>query len=147
MSTTRYVDGTVRVEGEYKVNEASAYLLRQIRIQKRYKVFIPILIVVITMSKYPYVLEVQYRIPDSTVSLDDIKDIHHGKYLHIGYMRKIFKTKGDIIEYYDKHNMKLGMRSINAHGSMVSDWNPDTRLRYLVRAYHGECLQIAPFRE
>jgi hypothetical protein len=54
-----------------------------------------------------------------------------GKIKHVGYMKGTFKTKKDAVSYYDRHNPH--MRSINAHGDFCSDWDPNTKLLYIVR--------------
>ena len=54
-----------------------------------------------------------------------------GKFKHIGYMKAKFKTKKDAVSYYDRHNPH--MRSLNAHNNYKSDWNPNTKLLYIVR--------------
>ena len=54
-----------------------------------------------------------------------------GKFKHIGYMKAKFKTKKDAVLYYDRHNPH--MRSINAHNNYKSDWDPNTKLLYIVR--------------
>ena len=50
---------------------------------------------------------------------------------HIGYMKGKFKTKKDAVSYYDRHNPH--MRSLNAHNTYISDWDPNTKLLYIVR--------------
>jgi hypothetical protein len=67
----------------------------------------------------------------------------NGKFEHIGYMNKIFKTKKNACEYYDKFNPH--MRSLDAHNNWISDWVPKTFLRYIIRIYSGECLNIDKF--
>ena len=57
--------------------------------------------------------------------------VQGGKFKHIGYMKKTFKTKKDAALYYDKHNPH--MRSLNAHNTYISDWDPNTKLLYIVR--------------
>uniref|UniRef100_A0A6C0KDI6 Uncharacterized protein n=1 Tax=viral metagenome TaxID=1070528 RepID=A0A6C0KDI6_9ZZZZ len=59
----------------------------------------------------------------------------HGKYEHVGYMKAKFRTKKDAISYYDRHNQH--MRSLNALNTYYSDWDPDTKLLYIVRVDHG----------
>lgn len=66
-----------------------------------------------------------------------------GIYTHIGYMDKVFLSKQEACDYYDTHNKH--MRSLNAHGTWRSDWDPDTRFRYVIREYDGECMTIPPF--
>lgn len=86
-----------------------------------------------------YVLEVQlYHHHDSRMDgkLNGMKE-------HVGYMNKIFKTKQEAVKYYDLHNQH--MRSLNAHNTWVSDWDPDTQLIYVVRKYTGEIKKIVPF--
>ena len=56
----------------------------------------------------------------------------NGKIKHIGYMKVKFKRKKDAVSYYDKHKPK-GMRSLNAHNNYMSDWDPKTKLLYIVR--------------
>jgi hypothetical protein len=80
-----------------------------------------------------YILEVQRF--DSSVNPEEM-----GKFQHIGYMKKLFKTKKEAAEYYDDWNP--GMRKLNHHHTWCSDWNPTTHLRYIVREHHGEYLTI-----
>ena len=54
-----------------------------------------------------------------------------GKYKHIGYMKAKFKTKKDAVSYYDRHNPH--MRSLNTDKKYKSDWDPNTKLLYIVR--------------
>ena len=55
-----------------------------------------------------------------------------GKIKHIGYMKGKFKTKKDAVSYYDRHN--LDMRSLNgSDNNYCSDWDPKTKLFYIVR--------------
>ena len=81
------------------------------------------------MSKATYVLEVCEMIID-----EDGPDgwlAQGGKIKHIGYMKGHFKTKKDAVSYYDRHNPH--MRSLNAHNTYKSDWDPNTKLLYIVR--------------
>jgi hypothetical protein len=55
----------------------------------------------------------------------------NGKQEHIGYMKHKFKTKKEACDYYDKHNPH--MRPLNAHNTYKSDWDPTTKLLYIVR--------------
>jgi len=80
------------------------------------------------MEKY-YVLEVLEFITQKDG--DDGWLAQCGKIKHIGYMRKKFETKKQAVMYYDKHNPH--MRSLNAHGNYRSDWDPNTKLLYIVR--------------
>ena len=64
------------------------------------------------------------------------------KFIHIGYMDKQFKTRNDAKEYYLKHNK--GMRKIISN---ISDWNPKTRLAYIIRKDKGINKTIKPFDE
>ncbi len=54
-----------------------------------------------------------------------------GKLEHIGYMKAKFKTKKDACSYYDRNNPH--MRNLNTHNTYESDWDPETKLQYIVR--------------
>jgi len=84
----------------------------------------------------PYILEIQqfHPRPDSD---------WNGKSIHLGYMNKIFKTKKEASNYYNKFNPH--MRPLNAHNNWCSDWDPHTRLMYIVRKRYYENLKIPPF--
>ena len=81
------------------------------------------------MSKAKYVLEVLEFIIEKEG--EDGCIVQRGKIKHIGYMKGKFKTKKDAVSYYDRHNPH--MRSLNAHNNYRSDWDPDTKLLYIVR--------------
>jgi predicted nucleotidyltransferase len=68
-----------------------------------------------------------------------------GKYEHLGYMKAKFKTKNDACSYYDRHNPH--MRSLNAHNTWESDWDPNTKLLYIVRKDYCVNDSIPPFSE
>ena len=69
----------------------------------------------------------------------------NGKSEHIGYINKVFKTKQEASDYYDKFNPH--MRSLNAHKNWCSDWDPNTYLMYIVRERFYEYLKIPPFEK
>jgi len=83
-----------------------------------------------------YVLEVQEFIPEP---------LQDKGFVHVGYMDRVFKSKIEAIEYYDKYNSH--MRSINQYKNLCSDWDPDTYLRYIVRRYHGERKTMVSFED
>jgi hypothetical protein len=64
----------------------------------------------------------------------------NGGFIHIGYVNKIFETPEAAAEFYDNLNKPSGMRSLNQHGMWASDWHPQTKLRFVVRAYGHEAL-------
>ena len=66
-----------------------------------------------------------------------------GKEEHIGYMKAKFRTKKDACSYYDRHNSH--MRKLNAHNTYCSDWDPNTKLLYIVREDHSIIDSIPPF--
>lgn len=68
-----------------------------------------------------------------------------GKYEHVGYMKAKFRTKADACSYYDRHNPH--MRKLNAHGTYQSDWDPNTKLLYIVRKDYNIIDTIPPFSE
>lgn len=82
-----------------------------------------------------YVLEVQKAIEVSNISSKIFE--------HVGYMKALFKTKQSACNYYDTYNKH--MRSLNAHDTWCSDWDPVTKLRYVVRKHNNECKTIDPF--
>ena len=78
------------------------------------------------MAKAKYVLEVvEYHINKN----DNLPML-----IHVGYMKGKFKTKKDAVSYYDRYNPH--MRSLNAHNTYISDWDPNTKLLYIVRDDH-----------
>jgi len=79
----------------------------------------------------PYILEVQR--------------FNNGESEHIGYINNLFNTKEEACNYYDKYNPH--MRSLNAHDTWCSDWDPRTRLMYIVREHFYECLKVSPFED
>ena len=66
-----------------------------------------------------------------------------GKFEHVGYMKAMFKTKKDAVSYYDRNNHH--MRSLNAHNTYRSDWDPKTKLLYIVRKNQGIIDTVDPF--
>ena len=59
-------------------------------------------------------------------------------------MKGLFRTKKDTVSYYDKHNSH--MRSLNAHNTYKSDWDPESERLYVVRKYvQGVVMNIEPF--
>ena len=89
------------------------------------------------MAKAKYVLEVvEYHINKN----DNLPML-----IHVGYMKGKFKTKKDAVSYYDRYNPH--MRSLNAHGTYQSDWDPETKLLYIVREDKEIIDTINPFSE
>tara|TARA_Y100000389_G_C17470604_1_gene530239 strand:+ start:5304 stop:5645 length:342 start_codon:yes stop_codon:yes gene_type:complete len=85
------------------------------------------------MAKAKYVLEVCEFIIEKEG--DNGWLAQGGEIKHIGYMKGKFKTKKDAVSYYDRHNPH--MRSLNAHYTYISDWDPNTKLLFIVRDdYH-----------
>ena len=81
------------------------------------------------MVKAKYVLEVLEFITEKEG--DNGWLAQGGEIKHIGYMKGKFKTKKDAVSYYDRNNTH--MRSLNAHNTYISDWDPNTKLLYIVR--------------
>ena len=75
------------------------------------------------MATGAYVLEV--------VKYQDNEEDGSPEFIHVGYMKAMFKTKRNAVSYYDRHNTHL--RSLNAHNTYCSDWDSDTHLLYIVR--------------
>lgn len=51
-----------------------------------------------------------------------------GKNEHVSYMNKIFNSKSDARDYYNKYNSH--MLSLNAYNNWRSEMNPNTNLIY-----------------
>jgi hypothetical protein len=62
---------------------------------------------------------------------------------HVGYMNKVFSTKQDASNYYNKFNQH--MPPLNNENNWCSDWDPKTYLMYIVREHFYEYLRILPF--
>ena len=78
-------------------------------------------------SKYGYVLEVvKYVKPEKFENPENIP-----LFTHVGYMKPTFKTIDDACAYYDQNNPH--MRSLNAHSTLCSDWDPRTCFAYIIR--------------
>ena len=86
-----------------------------------------------------FVLEVIRFFPSS----QEIYSFIDGKEEHVGYMKAKFKTKEDACSYYNRNN--LHMRKLNAHGDYKSDWDPITKLLYIVRKDYDLIDKIHPF--
>lgn len=65
-------------------------------------------------------------------------------FTHIGYMKRRFDSKHDACCYYDFYNKH--MRPLNAHDNFKSDWDPNTRLAYIVRRDYCMTLTIKTFK-
>ena len=87
----------------------------------------------------PYILEVQKFNINGHIDYPT----YNGKCEHIGYMNKLFKSKKEAAEYYDKYNPH--MRKLNAHENWCSDWDPNSCLIYIVREHFYEYLKLPPF--
>ena len=82
------------------------------------------------MAKAKYVLEVLEFITEKEG--DNGWLVQGGKIKHIGYMKGKFKTKKDAVSYYNRHNPR--MRSLKRVDNIYcSDWDPNTKLLYIVR--------------
>ena len=86
-----------------------------------------------------FVLEVIKFTPSSQETYGFID----GKEEHVGYMKAKFKTKEDACSYYNRYN--LHMRKLNTHGDYKSDWDPNTKLFYIVREDYDLIDKIPPF--
>lgn len=64
-----------------------------------------------------------------------------GRFMHVGYVDKIFETSKQAGDYYNSLNPK--MRSLNAHETWSSDWDPVTKLRFVVRQFDREVCALS----
>jgi hypothetical protein len=90
-------------------------------------------------TKIQYILEVNEYYLDFNEYYQEV----HPKSKHIGYMNKIFDSKEEAIEYYDKFNPH--MPSINKHNNGYSQHDPKTNLMYTIKKYCNEKLDIQSF--
>ena len=67
----------------------------------------------------------------------------NGCFIHVGYLNKWFRTRRAAAQYYDQHNVH--MRKLNAHNKWASDWDPVSKLRYVVRKLDREVRTIEGF--
>jgi hypothetical protein len=86
-----------------------------------------------------YILEVQFFHTDALEKHPE----WNGKKEHIGYINKIFNSKEEASGYYHLYNQH--MRKITSENNWCSDWDPSSKLLYVVRNYTGEFLKIPPF--
>jgi hypothetical protein len=89
----------------------------------------------------PYILEVQKFNGNGHIQHPE----WNGKCEHVGYMNKIFNTRQEACDYYNKFNPH--MRSLNAHNTWRSDWDPNNYFMYIVRDRFIEYLTIPPFND
>lgn len=72
-------------------------------------------------------------------------DILERGFVHVGYIDWLFKTQKDAGEFY--HSLYPDYRNINRDGNWTSDWDFTNNLRYVVRPYAHECINISRCRE
>ena len=56
-------------------------------------------------------------------------------------MKLIFQTKEKAYKYYNKYKSE-GLRGLNEEG--ISDWDPETKLRYVLHKYNFKYCTIKP---
>jgi hypothetical protein len=89
------------------------------------------------MSNKCYVLEVVRYITEKEGNTKEYKQ------QHVGYMKAKFRTTKDACSYYYRHNVH--MRRLNIFGTYESDWDPNTKLKYIVRRDYHLMDAIDPF--
>lgn len=65
-------------------------------------------------------------------------------FTHVGYMKIRFNDKNAACIYYDANNKH--MRPLNAHNNFKIDWDPETKLAYIVRRDYCITLTIDTFK-
>ena len=71
-----------------------------------------------------------------------------GDYLHVGYMNIVFQSIHEALTYYIKYNPHMRLILPSDEGdAYYSDWDPETKLRYVVRPFLGEVQTIEPFNK
>lgn len=86
-----------------------------------------------------YVLEVvRYN-----TERENLSDTHAETGRHVGYMKKRFATPQEACDYYNTHHPH--MRPLNTRDNIKSDWDPNTKLLYIVREDFSLHTSIPPF--
>lgn len=88
-----------------------------------------------------YILEVQRLYSEWSSEYQEVQQ----KSVQVGYMNKIFNSKQEASDYYDKFNPH--MRPLNEYNTWVSNFDPETRFGYIVKEYTNEELIIPSFDE
>ena len=92
-----------------------------------------------------YVLEVQMFIND--IATSEFRNGMNGVFIHIGYMYELFNSREEAVKYYRLYNPDMRPPNAWDNNSWHSDWDPKTKLRYIVRQYYGEQRNIPNFKE
>jgi hypothetical protein len=93
------------------------------------------------MYKMTYILEIQRFYYDWSSKYQEV----HPKSWKVGYMDKLFDSRQEASDYYDKFNPH--MRSLNTFNTWISEFDPETRLGYIVKEYTNQVLTIPPFED
>jgi len=73
----------------------------------------------------------------------EVQKFIRGKRKHIGFMNKVFNSKQEAGLYYDTFNPH--MRQFTHNTTWRSDWDPDTKLMFVVRKKFTQKLTIPSF--
>jgi hypothetical protein len=85
----------------------------------------------------PYVFEVQKMYYELNNNNNEVIP----KSWCVGHVNKVFETREEAEEYYEKLNPH--MRPINKYKNWISDFDPETRLGYLIQEYSNQVLNIS----
>ena len=67
------------------------------------------------------------------------------RFEHVGYINKVFQSKKDAEKYYNDYNQH--MQSLNRNNNDCSDWDPITKLRYIIREDKNKQKNIPEFKD
>jgi hypothetical protein len=86
---------------------------------------------------------ISYTLEVVRFNLATDKNDRAAMYTHVGYMDAHFRTTRDACSYYARHNPH--MRALDAHGGQCSDWDPATKLAYIIREEQSVHATVPPF--
>ena len=73
----------------------------------------------------------------------EVQKFVRGKRKHIGFMNKVFNSKHEAGLYYDMYNPH--MRHFSQNKTWRSDWDPNTKLMFVVRKKYTQKLTLPCF--
>ena len=95
-----------------------------------------------------YMFEVQKYLETQEVYKNFEETGHFGDYQHVGYMNVVFRSIQSALLYYAKYNKHMReIQLFERQDALYSDWDPETKLRYVIRPYIGEVQTIEPFNK
>lgn len=66
----------------------------------------------------------------------EVEKFFKGQRKHKGFVDKLFETREEAAKYYN--HLFPHMRPLNYNKTWRSDWDPETRLMFVVRRYYNK---------